>query len=150
MEFGKLKSAMLRRFWAFVLSREADREYQPKSTYRRSFFGISSDYFQAVMRPTSLTAFGDKKAKVILVMTFASVLSIQLYASHPNTAHLRRKMRRQPSSPRLPTASIAKVEGSGTTVRTALSNQADPPPYSSSSTFTCVVPTGATALSLKF
>lgn len=150
MEFGKLKSAMLRRFWAFVLSREADREYQPKSTYRRSFFGISSDYFQAVMRPTSLTALGDKKAKVMTKMTFASVLSIQLYVSHPNTPHLRRKMRRHPSSPMPPTANIAKVEGSGTTVKLALSNQADPPPYSSSSTFTCVVPTGATALSLKF
>ena len=37
------------------------------------------------MRRTSLTALGDKKAKVMTKMTFASVLSIQLYASHPNT-----------------------------------------------------------------
>jgi len=90
--------------------------------------------------PTSLTAFGDKKAKVILVMTFASVLSIQFVCVTSEYCSPAAEDAAPAEQPRLPTASIAKVEGSGTTVRTALSNQADPPPYSSSSTFTCVVP----------
>src|ERR1035438_5737057 len=116
---------------------------------RRSFFGISSHYFQAVMRPTFLNYIKQEKTKAMFYhdLRFSSVIYLQL---HAHTVHARREMRRQPSIPMLPTANIAKVEGSGTTVRTALSNQADPPPYSSSSTFTCVVPTGATALSLKF